>query len=146
MRASISQSEWEVMRVAWAQSRVTNREIYEVLADKTEWKMSTVKTLVRRLCDKGFLRPEKESREYTYRPLISQNQALAVAGQDMFKQICNKEVGAVLIDFIREAPMSQADLDQLQALVSEKKKTAPKEVTCNCHQGQCQCQVGHGTC
>ncbi len=143
MKASISQSEWEVMRVAWAQNRVTNREIYEVLADKTEWKMSTVKTLVRRLCDKGFLRPEKGSREYTYRPLISQNQALAAASQELFSQICNKEVGSVLIDFIREAPMNQADLDQLQALVDEKKKTAPKEVTCNCHQGQCQCQVGH---
>lgn len=146
MKASISQSEWEVMRVAWAQNRVTNREIYEVLADKTEWKMSTVKTLVRRLCDKGFLRPEKGSREYTYRPLISQNQALATASQELFSQICNKEVGSVLIDFIKEAPMSQADLDQLQALVDEKKKTAPQEVACNCHRGQCQCQVGHGAC
>lgn len=56
---TISSAEWEIMRVVWAQQNTTSNEILAVLLEKYDWTPSTVKTLLRRLLDKGYVSREK---------------------------------------------------------------------------------------
>ena len=55
----ISKAEWEIMRVVWTKGETTSTEILNILSQKTEWTSSTVKTLLKRLVDKGYLNTEK---------------------------------------------------------------------------------------
>lgn len=43
---TISEAEWEIMRVVWANVSVTSREVIDLLEDKMDWKESTIKTLI----------------------------------------------------------------------------------------------------
>lgn len=142
MRQAITQSEWEVMRVVWSKNQATNNEIFDVLGDKMGWKMSTIKTLVRRLTQKEFLKAEKHSREYTYIPQVSEQEAFIESAEHLLNQICNKKVGSVLNHFVKEHEMSQADLEALSEIIKEKKKNAPESVPCQCTPGQCNCKKG----
>lgn len=139
MKQGITHSEWEVMRVAWSNQNVTNNLIFDVLSEKMNWKMSTIKTLVRRLTEKGYLKAEKQSREYTYSPLVSQDEVFKESGDELLDQICTKRVGDFLTQFVQEREMSQADLEKLKEIIEHKQETAPQSVTCQCVPGQCNC-------
>ncbi len=48
-KPSISDAEWEVMKVLWAQSPATAEKVVKALESKTTWKPKTVMTLINRL-------------------------------------------------------------------------------------------------
>lgn len=49
---TISDAEWEVMRVVWANGDMKSSEIIAILHAKYHWSDSTVKTLIGRLVKK----------------------------------------------------------------------------------------------
>lgn len=66
----IQDAELEVMQVLWSSPQpVPLAEIQRVLADKCNWEDSTVKTLLRRLCEKGAVELERRG---MYRAVITQ--------------------------------------------------------------------------
>lgn len=55
MKREISLSEWQVMRVLWAENQLTSRQIVERLIDDMDWNDKTIKTLLNRLVKKDML-------------------------------------------------------------------------------------------
>lgn len=136
---SITDAEWEIMRVVWAMNETTSTEIIDVLKSKTDWKPSTVKTLLSRLVGKNYLFTRKEGKQFIYQASIPEDEAIKEVRNELFEKICHKKIGSVLIENIKEAEISLSDLEILEEIVKEKKKTAPLEVACNCVPGQCNC-------
>ena len=66
VKPRITDAEWEVMRVVWANGRVTSKEIISILKEKMDWKQATIKTLLGRLVEKGALNTEQEGRKFIY--------------------------------------------------------------------------------
>ena len=65
----ISASELEVMQVLWeAGDALPLADIRKTLQSRFDWSDPTVKTLIRRLCEKGVLRQEK--REVFYYTIL----------------------------------------------------------------------------
>lgn len=50
----ISDAEWEVMKIIWNKEEVTSGEIISELQEKSEWKASTIKSLISRLLNKAL--------------------------------------------------------------------------------------------
>ena len=50
---SISDAEWEVMTVLWADSPLTASDVVDRVATRNQWNPRTVKTLLNRLVSKG---------------------------------------------------------------------------------------------
>ena len=69
-RNSITQSEWEVMRIIWTLGEVRTGQVIKELQGKKDWSDSTIKTLMRRLVQKGLLKTRKEGRCFVYKPTI----------------------------------------------------------------------------
>ena len=140
----ITDAEWEIMRVVWAQGKATSRGIIQVLEDKMNWKASTIKTLISRLVEKGALDTEQEGRKYIYSAKLTEEASLDDSISDMLARICNKKAGEVIGDMLTNAPLSQSDIEELMSILKEKKKTALDVVACDCVSGQCECQVNLG--
>ncbi|MTD42159.1 CopY/TcrY family copper transport repressor [Erwinia sp. CPCC 100877] len=137
----ITDAEWEVMRVAWATGETTSKEVTDILNEKTEWKSTTVKTLLSRLVDKEMLGTKKAGNRFTYFPLVAERQSIDVLAEELLTKVCSKKVGKVLESIIEESVLSFADIDQLEAMLKEKRKSAVETVPCNCIPGQCQCHL-----
>ena len=73
----ISETEWEVMKVIWAEAPCTAGQIIELLtrADPT-WHPKTVKAFLNRLVKKRVLGFRKEGRAYLYRPLVREGECV----------------------------------------------------------------------
>ena len=67
----ITEAEWEVMAVVWEQEPVAASAVVEVLEERKQWTLATVRTLLRRLVNKGALAQEAEGKRYLYTARVS---------------------------------------------------------------------------
>ena len=139
----ITYAEWEVMRVVWANDRVTSKKVISVLQEKMDWTQSTIKTILGRLVGKGVLNTEHEGRKFIYTANIEETEAVRDYTEDIFNRICNKKVGNVIGSIIESHVLSFDDIDRLEKILEMKKSFAVEEVDCNCPEGQCDCHLHH---
>lgn len=139
----ITDSEWEVMRVVWAQEKVTSREIIQVLQQKKDWKPATTKTFIGRLVNKDILETETEGRKFIYSSKISEEEVVKSSLNEYFSNICSRDVGNTIAYLLSNSTLSFMDIDKLEKILEEKKKDAVEEVPCNCVPGQCKCKDYH---
>lgn len=142
-RVNITPTEWEVMRVVWAQGETTSKAVFTVLNEKKEWKSTTVKTLLGRLVEKGMLSTKKVGNKFLYTPLIEQRKSVQNVTDDLLSKVCSTKVGNLIETIITDCELSYNDIDRLEAILKEKRKTAVDAVKCNCTPGQCQCHIVH---
>ena len=76
----LSALENAVMQVVWSQGRVTADEARLALSRRQGLKDSTVRTILRRLEEKGYVEHDVEGRTYVYRPRV---EPLNVAAQQV---------------------------------------------------------------
>ena len=65
-RISISESEWQVMKVLWGEAPRTLPEILDSLRD-TDWSKTTIQTYLARLVKKGALFTKRQGKGYYLR-------------------------------------------------------------------------------
>ncbi len=128
----ISDAEWQVMKIIWMQGEQTSRDLIRVLAERFDWSKSTVQTLLARLVEKECLTRKKEGKSFVYSALLTLDQSQDLLVQDIKDKVCSRRMKNLLADLIVECDFTQADLEDLEAVISEKKASAVAEVKCNC--------------
>lgn len=137
----ITDAEWEVMRIVWANTHVTSKEVISILNEKMNWKQATTKTLLGRLAEKGLLNTELEGRKFIYTANIEGKDAVRSYTNEIFDRICRKNVGNVIESIIEDHTLSFDDIQRLEEILEKKKAYAVEEVDCQCVEGQCDCNT-----
>src|SRR5258708_6700329 len=52
-RKDLSKAEWKVMKIVWELRKAMAREVYTIAGEQHSWTPATVKTILKRLVDKG---------------------------------------------------------------------------------------------
>ena len=128
----ISDAEWQVMKIIWMQGEQTSSDLIRVLAERFDWSKSTIQTLLARLVEKECLTRKKEGKFFVYSALLTLDQSRDLLVQDIKDKVCSRRIKNLLADLITECDFTQADLEDLEAVISEKKSSAVTEVRCNC--------------
>lgn len=128
----ISDAEWQVMKIVWMQGEQTSTDLIRVLAERFDWSKSTIQTLLARLVEKECLTRKKEGKSFIYSALLTLDQSRDLLVQDIKDKVCSRRIKNLLADLIVECDFTQADLEDLEAVISEKKASAVAEVKCNC--------------
>lgn len=110
----------------------TSTDLIRVLAERFDWSKSTVQTLLARLVEKECLTRKKEGKSFVYSALLTLNQSRDLLVQDIKDKVCSRRIRNLLADLIVECEFTQTDLEDLEAVISEKKSSAVTEVRCNC--------------
>ena len=128
----ISDAEWQVMKIIWMQGEQTSTDLIRVLAERFDWSKSTIQTLLARLVEKECLTRKKEGKSFVYSALLTLDQSRDLLVQDIKGKVCSRRIKNLLADLIMECDFTLADLEDLEAVISEKKSNAVTEVRCNC--------------
>ncbi len=128
----ISDAEWQVMKIIWMQGEQTSTDLIMVLAERFDWSKSTIQTLLARLVEKECLTRKKEGKSFVYSALLTLDQSRDLLVQDIKDKVCSRRIKNLLADLIVECDFTQADLEDLEAVISKKKASAVVEVKCNC--------------
>ncbi|MET3558516.1 CopY/TcrY family copper transport repressor [Streptococcus rupicaprae] len=142
----MSKAEWQVMRVLWANPGATSSAVIAHLSSAFNWQGVTVKTLLRRLRDKGLLTAEKETGKYRYRALVSEQDKLVQEIKTLQSSVCTTKQVDLLKVLLELGEFSRADLEEVSRLALAKREQAPDRVICQCIAGQCTCGQHGGGC
>ncbi|MFS1663368.1 CopY/TcrY family copper transport repressor [Streptococcus sp. zg-JUN1979] len=134
----ISNAEWDVMRVVWVREEATSNLIFMILSSQRQWSLSTIKTLLKRLVDKGYLRTKRQGKGYVYSALISEDEAMNVQIDAHFAKYCAQKHPFILGHLLEKTDMTKADILALQTILAQKKEV--DVILCDCIPGQCQCK------
>ena len=128
----ISDAEWQVMKIIWMQGEQTSSDLIRVLAERFDWSKSTIQTLLARLVEKECLTRKKEGKSFVYSALLTLDQSRDLLVKDIKDKVCSRRIKNLLADLITECDFTQADLEDLETVISKKKSSAVTEVKCNC--------------
>lgn len=120
--SKISDSEWSIMEVIWENPNCTAMFIIKKLENSTEWKPKTIKTLIRRLVDKGIVGYEQDGREYKYYSLVNESECKRNEGISFLKRVYGGSLKAMMLNFIESDDVSAKDIDELRKFLNEEEK------------------------
>jgi BlaI family transcriptional regulator, penicillinase repressor len=116
--------EREVLSIVWRMGTVTAEQAREELARPL--KDSTVRTVLRRLEEKGYLKHSVENRTFVYRPAESRQHVAARAAKRIVDWFCEGSVEALLVGMVDQKVLGRGELERLARRISEaQKETAP---------------------
>jgi len=111
--------EREVMQLVWANGPVTAEAVRERLSRPL--KESTVRTVLRRLEEKGYTTHTVDGRTYVYRAAEERGRVAAKAVQRIVDWFCNGSVEEVLVGMVDRAMLDQKQLRALADQVARAK-------------------------
>lgn len=110
-------SELEVMQIIWDQQPPVSRvEIETVIKDSHALAATTILTLLTRLCEKGFLKMEKQGRANLYTPLITRRNYLASESRSLLDKLYGGSV-KTFATALCDSGLSKEDLRELRDLL-----------------------------
>lgn len=112
----ITGSELEVMKVLWeAEDALPLTEIRKTLQSRFDWSDPTVKTLLRRLCEKEVVEQEKRKVFY-YRPRISEDDYNTWAAKDLVNRLFKGRAGNLVAALVRADGLTEDDIGELRSM------------------------------
>ena len=122
----ISEAEFEVMKVVWKYAPINTNEITEKLTQTTNWSPKTIQTLIKRLVSKKALTYEKQSRVFVYTPLVKEDEYIRRESNTFLNRFYDGNIISMLASYIEDDKLSEAEIDTLRSLLSEKQKKRGK--------------------
>ncbi|MDO4269793.1 MAG: BlaI/MecI/CopY family transcriptional regulator [Eubacteriales bacterium] len=109
-------AELAVMQIIWKLAPpVTAADVQQNAAK--DWKATSVLTFLSRLCEKGFLKCEKEGRQNQYTPVVSREAYLQRESVGFVKRLCGGSVKNLVASLSDAGALSDGDIDELRAFL-----------------------------
>ena len=118
----LSEAEWEIMKCMWDHGPMAVGEVVEKVADDNDWAYSTVKTLMRRMVDKGWLAYRRVGNSFLYRAAVPRKKALRSAVKDFSNRVLDGLLSPFVAYYAEEKELSAEDLEQLEEILQRHRR------------------------
>lgn len=125
---SLGPLENAVMHVIWERGTATAEDVRSALEKKRKLKESTVRTLLKRLEDKGFLEHDVDGRTFVFRPKVAARNVATQAVQGIIDRFCAGSVESLLAGMVDAEIVTPESLRELADSINRaerKSTTAP---------------------
>jgi BlaI family transcriptional regulator, penicillinase repressor len=118
-RPRLSSLESAVMEVVWKRRRATGDDVRVALAARQELKDSTIRTLLRRLEEKGYVEHDVEGRTYIYRPRVEPHNVANQQVRGIINRFCRGSVENLLVGMVDDNLITPDKLRELADKIAE---------------------------
>lgn len=114
--SKISDAELEIMQVLWeAENELPISEIRKKLEMTLSWDSSTIKTLLRRLCEKGVVKAEKKDVFY-YKPVVNKKDFCEYKTKNLIERLYSGSAKNLVASLIGSNKLNQSDIEELKSM------------------------------
>ena len=116
LASKITDSEVEILRVLWeAGCELPIADIRKTLEQSSKWETSTIKTLLRRLCEKGVVFATKKEVFY-YKPLVSEAEYNEYTTQSLIDRLYDGSAKNLVVSLLGSKKLNHSDIEELRNL------------------------------
>ena len=115
----ITAAEAEVMEVLWTSAPRSADEIAAALADRQDWQLATVKTLLNRLLKKEAVVAERDGRRFLYAPRFPRAAWAQGEGLSLLDRLFGGSLAPLVSHFTSQRKLKAADVKALKQLIED---------------------------
>jgi predicted transcriptional regulator len=120
--AELGELERSILAIVWRISAVTAEQVREELGRPL--KDSTIRTVLRRLEEKGYLAHSVENRTFLYRPAQSRQRVAGRAVKRIVDWFCEGSVEALLVGMVDSKVLDRDELQRLADRIAQVQKAS----------------------
>ena len=118
---SISEAEYQVMKLIWDKAPVSTKEVTEILTVESSWKPKTIQTLLSRLVKKGAIGYKKEGRVFVYTPLIKEEDYVEQESSSFLNKFYDSALNSMVVNFLEQDKLTENDINELKKILDMEK-------------------------
>jgi BlaI family penicillinase repressor len=118
----LSSAQREIMEIVWDKGEVAVFEVTEILNSHRTVARNTIRTLMDRMEDKGWLTHRVIGRTYFYSPLVPREESLGQRVLDMIDKACGGKPENLMMALLDYRGLSDEEVEQIQKLLDDAKK------------------------
>ena len=126
---NLGEVEQAVMDYIWTQDEVTAESCREALASSRPMKDSTIRTVLRRLEEKGYLTHEIEGRTFVYRASSERQNVAVRAVKSIIERFCGGSAEELVLGMVDNAVLDRKQLERLARKIAENEAQAESKST-----------------
>jgi BlaI family transcriptional regulator, penicillinase repressor len=121
-QAALTPLEQLIMDYVWAHPGCTAEDCRAGIQEHRQLKDSTIRTILRKLEEKGYANHKVEGRTFIYRPVNTRRSVAAGAVQQLIDRFCGGSVEELLVGLVDNEVLKPKDLERLAARVASRKE------------------------
>ena len=122
LRAPLSELENEVMKAVWAAGPSSVEAVHRIVSGKRDLKETTVRTLLRRLENKGYLRHKTDGRAYVYSAVEPPRSLAARAVRQIIDKFCQGSFEELVSGMVDARMLSPLEMNRIEELMRKQRK------------------------
>ena len=122
VRAPLTELENEIMSAVWSTGPSSVEAVHHAVGRKRNLKEATIRTLLRRLELKGYLRHGAEGRAFIYHATEPARSLAARAVRQIIDRLCQGSVEELVSGMVDAKVLSKGELDRLAAIVGRNRE------------------------
>jgi len=122
---NIGEVEQMVMDYVWSHGPVSAEACREALAPRRPMKESTIRTVLRRLEQKGYVMHETSGRTYIYRAAEARQNVAVRAVKSIIDRFCGGSAEQLVIGMVDNAVLDRKQLERLAHKIAQRKEGKP---------------------
>lgn len=115
----LSPLESAAMQVVWSKQQATADDVRIELAKRQDLKDSTIRTILRRLEEKGYLTHDVDGRTYVYRPRVEPQNVASQQVRGIIDRFCRGSVENLLVGMVDDNLITPDKLRELAERIEE---------------------------
>ncbi len=117
----ISDTELDVLKIIWNHGPGTVRVVHEALEKEGRtYAYNTVLTLLRRLQDKGCVKPRKKGRAHEYHVVVTRDDLLRERLDELAERVCEGATSPLMLTLFEGGRFTAKEIEEFKALLDRK--------------------------
>ena len=122
---NLGEVEQSVMDYVWSHGPSTSEECREALASSRPMKDSTIRTVLRRLEEKGYLTHAIEGRTFVYQASDARQNVAVRAVKGIIDRFCGGSAEMLVLGMVENAVLNRKQLERLARKIADRKEEKP---------------------
>ena len=122
VRSPLTELENQVMRAVWDAGPCTVEAVHQTVSRIRVLKEATIRTLLRRLEQKGYLKHEEKARAYVYQAVEPARSMAARAVRQIIDRFCQGSVEELVSGMVEARVLSKGEMERLEEFVRSRKQ------------------------
>ena len=118
-QSSPTAPELDILKSLWESAPASARELHERVGEPAGWSLSTTRTVIRRMRDKGHLAESKVHGVTVYAPVSEKARTLAALARDFFGRVLERSAPLPASAFAESGILDADEAEEIARLLGE---------------------------
>jgi len=123
----LAKSEWSLMEALWTRGEATASALQADLRATQDWAYSTVKTMLDRLVEKGYVKSRRIGNVYEYSPKIRRGAVVARSIDDLAERVLSGSISPLIHRLVETRRLNNDEIRELRQMLDSYPLSPDKE-------------------